>query len=43
MDCLPESLKGSRYFHAQESGDEAEIKRRLEQIQNAKQEEIDDE
>jgi putative ATPase len=42
MDCLPESLKGSRYFHAQESGDEAEIKRRLEQIQNAKQEEIDD-
>ena len=43
MDCLPESLKGSRYFHAQESGDEAEIKRRLEQIENAKQEHSDDE
>ena len=38
MDCLPESLKGRRYFHAQESGDEAEIKRRLEQIENAKHE-----
>ena len=43
MDCLPESLKGSRYFHAQESGDEAEIKRRLEQIENAKHEQGDDE
>ena len=43
MDCLPESLKGSRYFHAQESGDEAEIKRRLEQIENAKHEHSDDE
>ena len=43
MDCLPESLKGSRYFHAQESGDEAEIKRRLEQIEEAKHEQGDDE
>ena len=43
MDCLPESLKGSHYFHAQESGDEAEIKRRLEQIENAKHEQSDDE
>ena len=43
MDCLPESLKGSRYFHAQESGDEAEIKRRLEQIENAKHEQSDEE
>ena len=43
MDCLPESLKGSRYFHAQESGDEAEIKSRLEQIENAKHEQSDDE
>ena len=43
MDCLPESLKGSRYFHAQESGDEAEIKRRLEQVENAKREQGDDE
>jgi putative ATPase len=43
MDCLPESLKGSRYFHAQESGDEAEIKRRLEEVENAKREQSDDE
>jgi putative ATPase len=43
MDCLPESLQGSRYFHAQESGDEAEIKRRLEQIENAKHEQSDEE
>ena len=43
MDCLPESLKGSRYFHAQESGDEAEIKPRLEQIENAKREQSDEE
>jgi putative ATPase len=42
MDCLPESLKGSRYFHAQESGDEAEIKRRLEEIENAKREQNDE-
>jgi len=43
MDCLPESLKGSRYFHAQESGDEAEIKRRLEEVENAKREQSEDE
>jgi putative ATPase len=42
MDCLPDSLKGSRYFHAQESGDEAEIKRRLEEIENAKREQNDE-
>jgi len=42
MDCLPESLKGSRYFNAQESGDEAEIKRRLEEIENAKREQNDE-
>ena len=35
MDCLPDSLKGRRYFHPQDSGDEAEIKQRLEEIQNA--------
>src|SRR5207245_1106849 len=32
MDCLPESLKGRKYYHAQDSGAEAEIKRRLEEI-----------
>ena len=32
MDCLPDSLKGRRYFHAQEAGDESEIKRRLDEI-----------
>jgi putative ATPase len=32
MDCLPDSLKGRRYFHPEDSGDEAEIKRRLEDI-----------
>jgi putative ATPase len=32
MDCLPEALKGRRYFHPQESGHEAEIKKRIEEI-----------
>ena len=32
MDCLPESLKGRRYFYPEESGDESEIKRRLDEI-----------
>jgi putative ATPase len=32
MDCLPDSLKGRRYFHPEDSGDEAELKRRLEEI-----------
>ena len=32
MDCLPDSLKGRRYFHAQDVGHEAEIKTRLDQI-----------
>ena len=31
MDCLPDSLKGRRYFHPQEIGEEAEVKRRLEE------------
>src|SRR5262249_2203064 len=30
MDCLPDSLKGRTYFHAQDAGEEVEIKRRLE-------------
>jgi putative ATPase len=29
MDCLPDSLKGRKYYEGQESGDEAEVKRRL--------------
>jgi putative ATPase len=36
MDCLPESLKGRRYFEAQETGEEAEVKRRLEDVENRK-------
>jgi putative ATPase len=32
MDCLPDSLKGRRYFHPQDAGDESEIKRRLDEI-----------
>jgi putative ATPase len=37
MDCLPESLKGRKYFHALESGEEADIKRRLEEVEKKKQ------
>jgi putative ATPase len=36
MDCLPESLQGRRYFEPQEVGEEAEIKRRLEDINERK-------
>ncbi len=36
MDCLPDSLKGRRYYHAQEAGDEAEIKRRLDEVSRKK-------
>ena len=32
MDCLPDSLKGRRYFHPQDVGHEAEIKVRLDEI-----------
>jgi putative ATPase len=32
MECLPDSLRGHRYFHAQEIGEEAEIKKRLQEI-----------
>jgi putative ATPase len=31
MDCLPDSLKGRKYYHGQESGEEAEVKRRLDE------------
>ncbi len=36
MDCLPESLKGRKYFHPQEIGQEAEIKRRLDEVDKKK-------
>ena len=36
MDCLPDSLKGRRYFHPQDSGSEAEIKQRLDEVQRRK-------
>ena len=32
MDCLPDSLKGRKYFHGQEVGEEAAVKRRLDEI-----------
>jgi putative ATPase len=32
MDCLPDSLRGRKYFHPQEIGIEARIKQRLEEI-----------
>jgi putative ATPase len=36
MDCLPDSLKGHKYFHAQEIGEEAEVKRRLDDANRKK-------
>jgi putative ATPase len=36
MDCLPDSLRGRKYFHAQEIGAEAEIKQRLEDVARRK-------
>jgi putative ATPase len=36
MDCLPESLKGRKYYHPQETGEETEIKRRLDEIDRKK-------
>jgi putative ATPase len=32
MDCLPDSLKGRKYYQPQESGEETEIKRRLDEV-----------
>ena len=31
MDCLPDSLRGRRYYRGQEVGDETEVKRRLDE------------
>jgi putative ATPase len=39
MDCLPEGLKGRRYFQAEESGDEMEIRRRMEEIREKRERE----
>ena len=32
MDCLPDSLKGRKYYQAQDTGAEAEVKRRLDEV-----------
>ena len=31
MDCLPDSLKGRKYYQGQETGEETEVKRRLDE------------
>ncbi|HYR86019.1 MAG TPA: replication-associated recombination protein A [Terriglobia bacterium] len=31
MDCLPDSLKGRKYYHAEEAGEETEVKKRLDE------------
>src|SRR5215475_6613318 len=36
MDCLPDSLKGRKYYHAEQTGEETEIKRRLEEVSRKK-------
>jgi putative ATPase len=36
MDCLPDSLKGRKYFNPQEIGQEAEIKHRLDEVEKKK-------
>jgi len=36
MDCLPDSLKGRKYFHGQEVGEEAAVKRRLDEVAKRK-------
>ena len=36
MDCLPDSLKGRRYYHAKDSGHEAEIKQKFEEVERKK-------
>jgi len=33
MDCLPDSLKGRKYYHGEETGEETEVKRRLEEAE----------
>jgi putative ATPase len=41
MDCLPESLKGRKYFQGQNIGQEAEIKRRLDEAARKKKKTTD--
>ena len=36
MDCLPDSLRGRRYIEPQEIGEEAEIKRRMDDVEKRK-------
>jgi len=36
MDCLPDSLKGRQYYHPQNAGEEVEIKRRMDEIEEKK-------
>jgi putative ATPase len=36
MDCLPDSLRGRKYYNAQATGEETEIKQRLEEVQEHK-------
>jgi len=36
MDCLPDSLKGRKYYHAEQTGEETEIKRRLDEVESKK-------
>ena len=36
MDCLPDSIQGHKYYHPQNSGIEARIKQRLEEIEERK-------
>jgi len=36
MDCLPDSLRGRKYYHPQEIGEEAAIKSRLEEVAKKK-------
>src|SRR5213593_3835390 len=36
MDCLPDSLRGRKYYQAQEYGEEAEVKRRLDEVRKKK-------
>src|SRR5213593_4419123 len=36
MDCLPDSLKGRKYYHGQDIGEEAEVKRRLDEAAKKK-------
>ena len=39
MDCLPESLKGRKYFEGQDVGEEAEIKSKLEEAERKRKKE----